>query len=100
MLVQAVMEFGNGEKVVGGGVSWARIKQNLPHRSMEDVAAYGRLFETFLASADDDAKVLNPGSIPKESIFMDKKPTEVGWSCFFPSAFLDWCDMPFTEREV
>ena len=71
------MEFGMGERVKGGSVSWFRVAQALPHKTMTEVVGYGRLFEFYLAIAEPNTVMLPPGDIPLQSVFMDKRPNEV-----------------------
>lgn len=66
-----------GEQVKGGSVSWAKVAQALPHKSLAEVVGYSRLFEFYLANAEPNKAMLPPGDVPLHSVFMDKRPQEV-----------------------
>lgn len=65
-----------GERLRDGTDSWAKVASRLPHKSLQQVVEYSRLFEFYLARCDPNATVL-PGNVPVPMVFMDKRPREV-----------------------
>ena len=70
------MEYGLGERLHDGTESWAKVASRLPHKNVQQVIEYGRLFESYLANAEPNAMML-PGNVPFQMVFMDKRPREV-----------------------
>ena len=70
------MEYGMGQRSSDGTISWARIAAKLPHKNVQQVIEYSRLFEFYLAKAERDTTSL-PGNVPVQTVFMDKSHQEV-----------------------
>ena len=72
------MEYGMAERLPDGTDSWARVASRLPHKNVQQVIEFSRLFEFYLAKAEQNAMML-PGNIPLQTVFMDKRPREVSF---------------------
>ena len=65
-----------GEKTSSGAISWEKVARLLPHKTVQQVMEYSRLFEYYLAQAEPNTHLL-PGNVPVQSVFMDKRPRDV-----------------------